>query len=458
MLPLLAAALLVQDPPPDPPAPPGVGIELPDGRFILNGNARTVGEALEALRNPTGGISMSDLKKKAEGEGPEAEAAKAEYERLISGKLTESPGTAGPTIGRTIRLQWGDPNLPPELRRAVPGQLFGPLVRPRLPSDPLVGALKLTAPDGTVTEYRAEFTPDPPPAPETPPKYRLGIAIDGFEPKGDPPGLVIGKVVEDSPAAKAGIEDRDRVISVGGEPLPSFRVLRVKVAEAAEKGEPLVVKVVRGEGRPDDAAAADAAEAGGDAKVRAVRILQFNIKPEEAPEEDDGEPIIRRLNADAERPFSFDIPVDTRRFQFGPATILSAEDLGLTPQVAEVRVRAAEAQVRAAEAQVEALRANADRQSRLVDAGVQSARKRDEAAAKLAAAEAGAVEGEVAAGRRRGPNIRRGGSRRPPRHGEGTHRHGRDTPGRRSGIRGGEGPPRRSCGRCGRSTGPSTRN
>ena len=52
------------------------------------------------------------------------------------------------------------------LRNLVPPRSVGPFA----------GTLKLTAPDGTVTEYQAEFTPDP--APEPAAKSRSGVGLD----------------------------------------------------------------------------------------------------------------------------------------------------------------------------------------------------------------------------------------------------------------------------------------
>ena len=258
MLPLLAAALLVQDPPPDPPqAPdPPKGIRLVEPAAILK--FRWDGDSL---------VPPEQLP-----EGLPAELA--DRLRTLRGDsradLLKDLSTARESVsGGPRQIYVGAPDAPGELSSFTVLNFPFTESNPTRPAGPLTGTLKLTAADGTVTEYRAEFTPDPPAEAEPAPKYRLGIALDSMEPTGDPPGLPVREVLEDSPAAKAGVEDGDRVISVGDEPLASFPMLREKIAAAAEKGEPLRIKVVRGDavknggggegaGRPHPAVRGDA--------------------------------------------------------------------------------------------------------------------------------------------------------------------------------------------------------
>ena len=324
MLPLLAAALLVQDSPPEPPTPP---------------EARAVPGA------------YGDLYK------------------LFRNSQIRLPNADGNDRVRLVGLPAGD--------------LFGDTTQPAVPT---TGTLKLTAPDGTVTEYRAEFTPDPPAASEPPAKARLGVALENFTPQGDPPGLVIFKVVKDSAAAKAGLKDGDRLISVGDEPLKSFQVLRLKVAEAAGGEKPLAVKVVREEG--DD---------GGEPK--AVKILRFQLKPAELKLEEDG-PVVRladeiaagRLVADQFRFEIGELPAAFGKgFSFGPATVRPAD------------AAAMRADLDAAKAVLEQARVDLDRKKRLSEQGLVSEAKMGQARvallkaqAELAAAKAGERRDDLA--------------------------------------------------------------
>ncbi|NNJ27952.1 PDZ domain-containing protein [Alienimonas chondri] len=246
---------------------------------------------------------------------------------------------------------------------------------------PMTGTLKLTAPDGTVTEYQAEFTPNVPSVPPPPPKHRLGVALDSMEPTGDPPGLAVRSVLTGSAAAQAGMKDGDRIISVDGEPLTSFKMLRDEVAEAAEGEKPLAVKVVR----PSDDGEED-------------RILQFEVKPETIDlTAEPWKPIpIETGVLDSGEPFQFSLPLETgvldsgEPFQFsvGPATVRPAESPEIRVERAKVRIRAAQAQVELAEQQ-------AERAAKLAERGVGSRDDVLAAKAKLAAVRATLEEAEL---------------------------------------------------------------
>ena len=192
-----------------------------------------------------------------------------------------------------------------------------------------------------MTEYRAEFTPDPPAPPEPPVKARLGVAMKNFTPQGDPPGLVIFKVVEDSAAAKAGLKDGDRLISVGDEPLKSFRVLRLKVDEAAEGDTPLAIKVVREEGE------------GGD-EPKAVKILRFQLKPAELKLDEDGA-VAPRDGADYRAVLSSPYRViHTPGFSLGPATVRPADAAAEADRRAAETLRRTRAEIDAGHAAIAA--------------------------------------------------------------------------------------------------------
>ena len=149
MFALLAAVLLVQDPPPDPPASPAASAPPLEGE------------------PPPGAVEI------------------------------EWNGADGPASWVVPRA---DGSFPPAFVPTAPGglRLMGDRIvlhslAPPRPAGPFAGTLKLTAPDGAVTEYRAEFTPDPPAA-EQPPRFQLGIVLTATEPSGDPPGLTVGTV------------------------------------------------------------------------------------------------------------------------------------------------------------------------------------------------------------------------------------------------------------------------
>ena len=428
----------------EPDAPAGVSFRMPNGRLIVV-RAASVEEALNTLKKPLDGVSANELRERAAGDGPGAEEAAALLDRLAAGpsdaggvralnvrpirvtaamlppdspflrpvpappKPPEPPkppikiedlsgtleqlratigagdGTDGSVFLRDVRGAAGDP-----IRLSGDRVFVWDSAAPQAPAVPATGTLKLTAPDGTVTEYRAEFTPDPPAAAEPPPKGLLGVRIDGRAPTGDPPGLVIAGVLENSAAAEAGVENGDRVISIGGEPLKSFRVLRLKVDAAAEAAEPLVLKVVRGD------AGKEKEKEGGDGEAPAARILRFELTPRPADAagevQDGGEEADMSvwLKDSVRWPYTIrDVANPPVRFRFGPATVRPAESAAR-----DARVRAAAAAAAAARLGMgQILEAN-ERQAGVVpELDVAGAR------AELARAEADLAAAEAAADR-----------------------------------------------------------
>lgn len=336
MLALLAAALLVQDPPPEPPTPPEPPA-VADLQATLDRLRTTLGDD-NAISNGDR-IVLWQTPPSPDGELP---------------NVVELKGVAQDVINR---FEFGAP--------------------PARPAVPAIGTLKLTAPDGTVTEYRAEFTPDPPAPPEPPARGLIGVHILNRNVDGDPPGLTVEKVVEGSAAAEAGLKDGDRLISVGDEPLESFRVLRLKVDAAAEKDEPLAVKVVRKEG-------ADEEGTDGDAEPKTAKILRFELVPKRQFDGTDGsEPSIAVLRGDGGRYRAILSP----KFSFGPATIRPADAAAV-----EARVRAAETVLRQAEKDLR-------RKQALLSDGFASEAAFDKAVATLANAEAELAAAKAKTGR-----------------------------------------------------------
>ena len=71
------------------------------------------------------------------------------------------------------------------------------------------------------------------------PSYRLGIML------GEPVGVMILDTVEDSPAAKAGLQAGDLLLAVDGQPVRNPSMLIARVAEAGNSDEPLRLMIVR---------------------------------------------------------------------------------------------------------------------------------------------------------------------------------------------------------------------
>ena len=349
MLPLLAAALFVQDapdPPPTPPAAPATpALPAPPAPAGLATRPGTVQIYWNGDDGPVSWVT------------PRSDGALAPV--------------AVPTAPGGLRLM-GDRLF---LRQSAP------------PTGPLTGALKLTAEDGTVTEYKAEFTPDPPATPESEPKARLGVILLNTEPDGDPPGLRV-RVMENSPAAKAGVEDGDRVISVGGAPIVSADALREAVKKAAGAAAAVRLKVVRGDGEADG---------GGDGEAKAVRIIRLRVTPE-ATGDDDGATVavpeadawLAAVNAQ-ELAFG---PGSTSgvQFGFGPATVQPRGRTAPGGESPEIRLERAALKIEAAQARLEAAKARFEAAEQVAARAEQAAEMGEAPRAEALAARVKAVE------------------------------------------------------------------
>ena len=138
---------------------------------------------------------------------------------------------------------------------------------------PTAGTVKVTAPDGTVTEYRVEFTPDPPASAPRPGKYRLGVALAASA------GLKIEKVLEGSPAAKTGLKAGDRIIEVDDAAVGSHEELLDRIHRAGQTGAKLRIGVIR-IGDPDADGEAKPAGEG----ERTFRMYVYKVRPTATPD------------------------------------------------------------------------------------------------------------------------------------------------------------------------------
>lgn len=81
------------------------------------------------------------------------------------------------------------------------------------------------------------------------PSYRIGLAIEqSMKEEGDDKrneGLVVERVVEDSPAAQAGIKEGDVIVSINGEKAAAFSNLQEAVQAAGKADEAIKLVVVR---------------------------------------------------------------------------------------------------------------------------------------------------------------------------------------------------------------------
>lgn len=82
--------------------------------------------------------------------------------------------------------------------------------------------------------------------------WRIGVMVDPVDPllrqhlklpKNS--GLVVDRVVDGSPAAKAGIQPGDLILAARGKPVGELEALRKAVAGAADSGKPLVLHVLQ---------------------------------------------------------------------------------------------------------------------------------------------------------------------------------------------------------------------
>lgn len=77
------------------------------------------------------------------------------------------------------------------------------------------------------------------------PKFRIGLSVVNPEDSDSEEGLVIERVMEDSPAAEAGIEEGDVIIAIDGEEAEGFSTLQEAVQEAGEADRSVKLKLQR---------------------------------------------------------------------------------------------------------------------------------------------------------------------------------------------------------------------
>lgn len=89
-------------------------------------------------------------------------------------------------------------------------------------------------------------------------RWRIGVLADPVDPLlrkhlklPEDTGVVIDRVVEDSPAAEAGLEEGDIILAAGDRPIGSIDALREAVGHSANSGQPLLLWVLKdGEKKP----------------------------------------------------------------------------------------------------------------------------------------------------------------------------------------------------------------
>ncbi len=77
------------------------------------------------------------------------------------------------------------------------------------------------------------------------PTFRIGLSVENPEETESEEGLVVERVMEDSPAAQAGIEEGDVIIAINGEEAESFASLQEAVQEAGKADRALKLKLQR---------------------------------------------------------------------------------------------------------------------------------------------------------------------------------------------------------------------
>jgi membrane-associated protease RseP (regulator of RpoE activity) len=77
------------------------------------------------------------------------------------------------------------------------------------------------------------------------PKFRIGLSVENPEETESEEGLVVERVMEDSPAAQAGIEEGDVIIAINGEEAEDFASLQEAVQEAGKADRALKLKLQR---------------------------------------------------------------------------------------------------------------------------------------------------------------------------------------------------------------------
>ena len=77
------------------------------------------------------------------------------------------------------------------------------------------------------------------------PKFRIGLSVENPEETESEDGLVVDRVMEDSPAAQAGIQEGDVIIEINGEEAEDFASLQEAVQEAGKADRSLKLKLER---------------------------------------------------------------------------------------------------------------------------------------------------------------------------------------------------------------------
>jgi C-terminal processing protease CtpA/Prc len=77
------------------------------------------------------------------------------------------------------------------------------------------------------------------------PKFRIGLSVENPEESSSEDGLLVNQVMEDSPAAQAGIEEGDIIIAINGEQAKDFKALQETVQEAGSQQRAVKLKLNR---------------------------------------------------------------------------------------------------------------------------------------------------------------------------------------------------------------------
>ncbi len=77
------------------------------------------------------------------------------------------------------------------------------------------------------------------------PKFRIGLSVENPEETESEEGLVVERVMEDSPAADAGIHEGDVIVAINGEEAEDFASLQEAVQEAGKADRALKLKLER---------------------------------------------------------------------------------------------------------------------------------------------------------------------------------------------------------------------
>lgn len=77
------------------------------------------------------------------------------------------------------------------------------------------------------------------------PKFRIGLSVENPEESSSEDGLLVNQVMEDSPAAQAGIEEGDIIVAINGEQAKDFKALQEAVQEAGSQQRAVKLKLNR---------------------------------------------------------------------------------------------------------------------------------------------------------------------------------------------------------------------